>query len=78
MDADGDGKVSREEAPEPMQGFFDQIDGNRDGFIDRAEAAAMRQRFRGGAGGPGGPDGSAGAGGPGGPGAGPAPGGANP
>jgi RND family efflux transporter MFP subunit len=73
MDTDGDGKVSREEAPEPMQGFFDRLDSNADGFIDRAEADAARQRFRGGGGpgGPGGPDGSGG-----GPGAPPA-GGAN-
>lgn len=53
MDRDGDGKVSREEAPEQMQSFFDRADGNSDGFIDKAEAAALRSRMQGG-GGPGG------------------------
>ena len=63
MDTDGDGKVSREEAPEPMRDFFDRLDSNGDGFIDRSEANAMRQRLRGRRPGPGGvPD----AGGPGG------------
>jgi HlyD family secretion protein len=55
MDTDGDGKVSREEAPEPMRDFFDRLDANGDGLIDREEADAMRQRFRdGGSGAPGG------------------------
>ncbi len=43
-DADGDGKVSREEAPERMTQFFDRIDANADGFIDAEEAAAARRR----------------------------------
>jgi Ca2+-binding EF-hand superfamily protein len=47
LDTDGDGKVSREEAPERMREFFDTIDSNGDGFIDRSEEAAMRERFRG-------------------------------
>ena len=45
-DADGDGKVSREEAPSPLQDRFDMMDGNADGFIDAAEIQAMRERFR--------------------------------
>ena len=53
MDRDGDGRVSREEAPEGMREFFDRLDGNGDGFIDREEAAALRRRFEEG-GGPGG------------------------
>lgn len=39
-DANKDGKVSREEAPERMAQFFDNIDQNHDGFIDAKEAAA--------------------------------------
>jgi Ca2+-binding EF-hand superfamily protein len=50
FDADGDGVVSRAEAPERMQDRFDQIDANGDGAIDSQEIDAMRSRF----GGPGG------------------------
>jgi RND family efflux transporter MFP subunit len=39
-DANKDGKVSREEAPERMAQFFDNVDLNHDGFIDAKEAAA--------------------------------------
>jgi EF hand len=55
-DANGDGKLSREEASERMKEHFDENDTNGDGFIDEAEIAAMRERFRqgGGRGGPGG------------------------
>jgi len=61
-DANKDGKVSRDEAPEQMQGFFDRMDGNSDGFIDAAELKALKSRMQSGSG-PGGP----GPGGPGGP-----------
>lgn len=76
LDKDGDGKISRQEAPERMQGFFDMVDTNQDGFLDKAELAAMRakfQRAKPGAtpAGPGGPDASSGIGIPGKP---PAPG----
>lgn len=37
FDRDGDGKVSREEAPERIRGVFDRLDANGDGFIDRQE-----------------------------------------
>ncbi len=53
-DADGDGRVSKAEAPEQMAQFFDRMDANSDGFIDKdeiAEAArrrAERQRSSGG------------------------------
>lgn len=58
MDQDGDGKVSRDEAPERMREFFDRIDGNGDGFIDAAEIGAMRDRSERGGGRPeGGPPG---------------------
>ena len=53
LDADGDGKVSKSEAPEQMRSRFDMLDGNGDGFIDRAEVDALMRRFQGGAGGQG-------------------------
>jgi hypothetical protein len=52
-DADGDGKVSLEEAPERMRQWFGRMDTNSDGFIDADEAASARAR-RGAGGGPGG------------------------
>ena len=52
LDKDGDGKLSREEAPERMQQFFDRIDKNSDGFVDAAEMAAMRGAGAGGGGRP--------------------------
>ena len=51
LDKDGDGKISKDEAPEQMQRFFDRMDGNSDGFIDKAEIDAMRSRMSGGGGG---------------------------
>jgi hypothetical protein len=42
LDKDGDKRISREEAPEPMQALFDTMDANKDGFIDAAEAAKAR------------------------------------
>ena len=57
FDADGDGKVSKQEAPERMQEGFDAMDTNKDGALDQAEIKALREmmraKFRGG-GGPGG------------------------
>lgn len=56
LDKDGDGKVSKAEAPERMQEGFDRMDTNKDGFIDEAEVRQMMDRFRemrpGGPGGP--------------------------
>ena len=43
LDTDGDGKVSKEEAPERMRPFFDKIDPNGDGFIDAEEAKKMKR-----------------------------------
>lgn len=63
FDRDGDQRISRQEAPPPMQRDFDRLDANRDGYITADE---MSQR-----GGQGGPQGrpGAGQGGPNGPGA---------
>jgi len=54
LDKDGDGKVSKDEAPSQMQRFFDMIDTNKDGFIDKGESASMRSRMKSGGGRPGG------------------------
>lgn len=64
FDADGDGKLSLEEVPERMQGMFDRLDSSGDGFIDAAEIAEMRQRFRSGGGRDGSPRGGPGGEGP--------------
>ena len=44
QDRTGDGKLSREEAPEHLQQGFDKLDGNQDGFIDEQE---LRQHVEG-------------------------------
>jgi collagen type III alpha len=36
-DKNGDGKLSREEAPQPLKDNFERLDTNRDGQIDEAE-----------------------------------------
>lgn len=54
LDKDGDGKISKDEAPERMRDRFDTMDTNGDGFIDQDEQAAMARRFQGGGGRPGG------------------------
>jgi collagen type III alpha len=75
-DSNGDGKISKDEAPERLKNNFDRLDGNGDGFIDEQEMRTMSDR-RGGRRGPGGPDGppeggtAGAAGGPGGRGFGP-------
>ena len=33
LDTDGDGRISLDEAPEQMRGFFGQMDSNGDGYI---------------------------------------------
>ncbi len=45
LDANKDGKISKDEAPERMQQFFDQLDGNHDGVLDRKEISALQKRF---------------------------------
>lgn len=40
-DTNGDGKLSKEEAPDRLKENFDRIDANSDGFIDQAEGARI-------------------------------------
>jgi Ca2+-binding EF-hand superfamily protein len=46
MDQDGDGKISREEAPGRMADRFDDLDGDGDGFITQAEMTEAMERMR--------------------------------
>ncbi|MHC4399389.1 MAG: alpha/beta fold hydrolase [Planctomycetota bacterium] len=46
-DKDGDGKISRAEAPDQMKKFFDRIDADGDGFVDEDELKKLAERFRG-------------------------------
>lgn len=46
LDKDGDGKLSREEAPERMRERFDQMDTNGDGFFDKEEQDAFIELIR--------------------------------
>ena len=41
-DSDGDGKISKDEAPENIKRFFDRMDKNRDGFIEQSEVGGSR------------------------------------
>jgi len=43
FDRDGDGKISKEEAPPPMARNFSKHDKNADGFIDAEEATSLPQ-----------------------------------
>ncbi|QDT68255.1 EF hand [Planctomycetes bacterium MalM25] len=45
-DADGDGAISKSEAPERMLQNWDRVDGNGDGKIDQAEQAKMVERMQ--------------------------------
>lgn len=45
MDADGDGRVTEDEARGPVKMFFDRMDMNGDGAIDAEEAEALRRRM---------------------------------
>jgi len=52
--ADKDGKISRQQAKGKLLEIFDQLDLNKDGFLDRKELRVLAQRMQGG-GGKGGP-----------------------
>lgn len=65
-DENGDGKITPKEAPARLRRFFDAIDQDHDGSIDRAELEAMLKNFGGGLGGVGGDDGEGAGGGAGG------------
>jgi multidrug resistance efflux pump len=72
LDKDGDGKLSKDEAPERMKSFFDAMDTDQDGFVSASELAEVRKKMQqqqqqGGPGGPGGPGGGPGRPGGGGP-----------
>ena len=45
QDKNGDGKISLEEAPDPVRQRFEQMDANKDGFIDQSEIEKMMQRW---------------------------------
>lgn len=45
-DKNKDGKLTKDELPEAMQGIFDRADNNRDGAIDRKEAEAIAARMK--------------------------------
>jgi photosystem II stability/assembly factor-like uncharacterized protein len=47
-DANGDGKIQKDEAPERMAQMFDRIDTNGDGELDQEELESLRQRMQGG------------------------------
>jgi Ca2+-binding EF-hand superfamily protein len=59
FDANGDGKLSKSELPERMQGMFERADENKDGFLtaDEIRKLATAQSAAAGSAGPGGPEG---------------------
>jgi Ca2+-binding EF-hand superfamily protein len=50
-DKNGDGKISKDEAPDRIKENFDRADRNSDGQLDETELKAMAERLRGAAGG---------------------------
>ena len=45
-DKDGDGKISKEEAPDQVLEYFDAMDKNKDGYISRSENAAAVRAYK--------------------------------
>jgi Ca2+-binding EF-hand superfamily protein len=45
-DADGDGKISQEEAPPQLKKHFARLDTNGDGYLDRSELEAWAKRIQ--------------------------------
>ena len=52
LDQDGDGKLSKEEAPSFIKPHFDSLDSSGDGLVDSKEMETARKRFQGGGGRP--------------------------
>lgn len=50
LDKNEDGKISKDEMPERMQGMLDRADANKDGALDKSELEEAAKRFREGAG----------------------------
>jgi HlyD family secretion protein len=46
LDVDGDGKISKQEAPERLQEAFDDFDTDQDGLLAPQEIQAMRDKLR--------------------------------
>jgi len=44
-DANGDSKISKDEAPALLKDRFDRVDANSDGFVDEAEVRQMLRRL---------------------------------
>lgn len=51
LDADKDGKISKEEGGDRMSRFFEFMDGDKDGFLSKTEIEESMKRFQGGGGG---------------------------
>ena len=49
-DADGDGKISKDEAGQQMGRMFGRMDGDGDGFVTKEELETMAKQFQGGGG----------------------------
>ena len=47
-DSDGDGKISKDEAPERIKRFFERMDKNKNGFIEESEVGGSGGSSRGG------------------------------
>lgn len=45
LDKNKDGKITQDELPEPMQGFFDRLDADHDGSISRKELDDAKKKF---------------------------------
>jgi Ca2+-binding EF-hand superfamily protein len=45
-DQDGDGKLSKDEAPQFLKGHFDQVDANSDGYVDGPEVKAALTKLQ--------------------------------
>jgi len=46
MDADGDGKISKDEAPEMLKARFDRVDSDGDGYLDKEELETLASMLR--------------------------------